>query len=134
MDVFISHVALYGLMYSWYTGLGIPIGLFLLAYAVPKNIIQKYFRQPHFNDGDEELFKLFPFTYYLTLWIAQCTACSWFARRRKMYELRKDSPRYWIVLSWIYWWLVFVPPIAAFTFSLLGMGYFELTGHEVPKV
>lgn len=70
MNVIISDITPYGIMYAVYTILGIPIGLFFMAYLVPKNIITKYFRQSHFNDGDNELFKLFPFTYYLTLWIA----------------------------------------------------------------
>lgn len=134
MDLIMAHLSLYGIMYAFYTCLGIPIGTFLMAYAVPKNIIQKYFRQPYFNDGDDELFKLFPFTYYLTLWIAQCTACNWFAKRRKMYDLRKDSPRYWVILSFIYFWLIVIPPIFAFLLCLLSIGYFQLTGHEVPKI
>ena len=124
----------YGFMYAGYTFLSLPVSTFLLAYAVPKPIIKKYFRQPHFNDGDDYLFNHFPFRYYLTLWIAQLTAIDWFARRRKAYDLRKDSPRYWRVLSWIYIWIIVLPPIIAFFSSVLGMFYFEWTGRPIPKI
>ena len=124
----------YGGLYSISVCLSIPIATFFLAYAVPKHIVKKYFRQPHFNDGDDYLFDHFPFRYYLTLWIAQLTACDWFARRRKAYDLRKDSPRYWRVLSWIYFWLIVVPPIIAFLSAALGLCYFEWTDRPVPKV
>jgi hypothetical protein len=133
-DTFIAYIAIYGFMYATYTFLSVPVATFLLAYAVPKPIIKKYFRQPHFTDGDDHLFNHFPFRYYLTLWIAQLTACDWFARRRKAYDLRKDSPRYWRVLSWIYFWLIVVPPIIAFLSAALGLCYFEWTGRPVPKV
>lgn len=133
-DHFMSFLLIRGAMYAVYTGLLIPISTYFLAYAVPKPIISKYFRQPHFNDGDDQLFDLFPFRYYLTLWIAQLTACEWFAHRRKAYDLRKDSPRYWRVLSWVYWWLIFVPPILAFAMAGLAMMYFELTGRPIPAV
>ncbi|HEX4879620.1 MAG TPA: hypothetical protein VFV39_07235 [Limnobacter sp.] len=134
LDAVMEFVLVYGFLYSIYTGLGVPIGAFLLAYAVPKHIVTKYFRQPHFNDGDDLLFEYFPFRYYLTLWIAQLTACDWFARRRKAYDLRKDSPRYWRVLAWIYFWIILLPPVVAFFLAALGLFYFELTGREVPGV
>lgn len=133
LDLVFSYM-MYGFVYSIYTGLLIPVSTFFLSYAVPKHIISKYFRQPHFNDGDDQLFELFPFRYYLTLWIAQLTACQWFAHRRKAYDLRKDSPRYWRILAWIYWWLIFVPPILGFVSIGLSMMYFELTGRPVPVV
>jgi hypothetical protein len=132
-EYILAVIFVYSLVYAAYTCLSIPVATFLLAYVVPKPIIKKYFRQPHFNDGDDELFELFPFRYYLTLWIAQLTACEWFAYRRKAYDLRKDSPRYWRVLAWIYWWLIFVPPVLAFTLSCLALMYFELTGRPIPK-
>jgi hypothetical protein len=132
LDHLMSFLLVQGAVYAVYTGLLIPVSTFFLSYAVPKHIISKYFRQPHFNDGDDQLFELFPFRYYLTLWIAQLTACQWFAHRRKAYDLRKDSPKYWRVLSWVYWWMIFVPPILAFALAGLGMGYFELTGRPVP--
>lgn len=134
IDYVMSAVWEYTVIYFVYTGLLIPVSTYFLAFLVPKPIVNKYFRQPHFNDGDDQLFELFPFRYYLTLWIAQLTACNWFARRRKAYDLRKDSPRYWLVLSWVYFWLVFIPPIAAFFISLICFAYFELTGHTVPQV
>lgn len=133
-DLITIHVIKYGFMYSVYTCLGIPIGTFLLSYAVPKAIVTKYFRQPYFNDGDDLMFQHFPFRYYLTLWIAQYTACPFFARRRKAYDLRKDSPRYWLVLSWVYFWLIVVPPLMCFLLAGLGIAYFELTGRPIPKV
>lgn len=134
LDRVMDFLFLNGLVYAVYTCLSIPIATFFLSYAVPRHIVTKYFRQPHFNDGDDELFKHFPFRYYLTLWIAQLTACNWFACRRKAYDLRKDSPRHWLVLSWIYFWIVVIPPIAAFFFGLLGFAYFELSGRPVPQV
>lgn len=134
VDIFLSHLGVYCVMYLVYTGLLIPVSTYFLAYMVPKEIVSKYFRQPHFNDGDDQLFELFPFRYYLTLWIAQYTACQWFANRRKAYDLRKDSPRYWIILSWIYFWIIVVPPVLAFVLGIMSMGYFELTGRPVPKV
>lgn len=118
----------YSFIYAVYTFLSIPVATFLMSYAVPKSIVQKYFRQPHFNDGDDQLFELFPFRYYLTLWIAQLTACQWFAHRRKAYGLRKDSPRYWIILSWIYFWLIVVPPATAWILFILCAIYFGVTG------
>ncbi|WP_334119915.1 hypothetical protein [Limnobacter sp.] len=134
LDYFMSAAWEYTVVYFVYTGLLIPVSTYFLAFAVPKAIVSKYFRQPHFNDGDDELFELFPFRYYLTLWIAQLTACKWFAHRRKAYDLRKDSPTYWLVISWVYFWLIFIPPIAAFFLSLICFGYFELTGRPVPQV
>lgn len=134
LDYFISAMWEYTVVYFVYTGLLIPVSTYFLAFAVPKEIVSKYFRQPHFNDGDDQLFELFPFRYYLTLWIAQLTACNWFARRRKAYDLRKDSPTYWLVISWVYFWLIFIPPIAAFLLSLICFAYFELTGRPVPQV
>ncbi|MDP3188176.1 hypothetical protein [Limnobacter sp.] len=133
-DYLVSLISHYGVVYAIYTFLLPPVATFFLSYAVPKHIVTKYFRQPHFNDGDDELFNHFPFRYYLTLWIAQLTACNWFARRRQAYDLRKDSPRYWLVLSWISFWLIVIPPITAFLLGLLGLGYFELTGRPVPQV
>lgn len=126
MNEFIAEVSSLCVMYLFYTGLAIPIGMFLMSYAVPEPIIKKYFRSPYFNDGDDQLFELFPFRYYLTLWIAQYTASNWFASRRKMYDLRKDSPRYWLLLSWIFFWLIVVPPISAFFISAIGFGYLAL--------
>lgn len=134
MDIAMALSLKYGFMYGVYTCLSLPISTFLLAYAVPKHIVKKYFRQPHFNDGDDLLFEHFPFRYYLTLWIAQLTACDWFARRRKAYDLRKDSPRYWRVLAWIYFWLIVLPFCTAVFLSVLGMVYFEWTGRPVPKI
>lgn len=134
VDHLMDFFFLNGLVYAVYTCLSLPVATFLLSYAVPRPIVQKYFRQPHFNDGDDQLFELFPFRYYLTLWIAQLTACNWFAHRRKAYDLRKDSPLYWLVLSWIYFWLIVIPPIAAFLLGLLGFAYFELSGRPVPQV
>lgn len=134
IDQTMATLLLYSGMYVAYTFLSVPIGTFLLSYAVPKHIVTKYFRQPHFNDGDDLMFEHFPFRYYLTLWIAQYTACPFFARRRKAYDLRKDSPRYWVVLSWVYFWLIVIPPISAFILALACMGYFELVGRPIPKV
>jgi hypothetical protein len=134
LDSIMDFFFFYGFLYAVYTCLSLPISTFFLAYAVPKPIIKKYFRQPHFNDGDDYLFDHFPFRYYLTLWIAQLTACDWFARRRKAYDLRKDSPRYWRVLSWIYFWLIVLPPVVAISLCIIGFSYFELTGRPVPKV
>lgn len=121
-------------IYAAYTCLSLPVATFLLSYAVPKKIVSKYFRQPHFNDGDDQLFDVFPFRYYLTLWIAQLTAWQWFAHRRKAYELRKDSPTYWRILSWIYIWIIVLPPTTAFFLAVVGFSYFELTGRPVPQV
>ena len=45
-----------------------------------------------FDRNAHMLFNHFPFRDYLTLWIAQLTAIEWLARRRKAYDLRKDSP------------------------------------------
>lgn len=134
LDFFMSAMWEYSVVYFVYTGLLIPVSTYFLGFAVPQAIVSKYFRQPHFNDGDDELFNHFPFRYYLTLWIAQLTACNWFARRRKAYDLRKDSPIYWLVISWVYFWLIFIPPIAAFLLSLICFAYFELSGRPVPQV
>lgn len=134
IDYLIAIIFVNGLIYSAYTILSVPVATFLLSYAVPKSIVTKYFRKPHFNDGDDALFNVFPFRYYLTLWIAQLTACDWFAKRRKAYDLRKDSPRYWRVLSWIYFWLIVVPPIFAFILGLLGFAFFEISGRTIPKI
>lgn len=126
MDDFMSAVLGYSFAYMVYTILLVPICTFLLAYAVPANLIEKYFRQPYFHDGDDELFQVFPFRYYLTLWIAQYTASPWFARRRKMYAIRQDSPRSWIVLSWCYFWLVVVPPVVACLLCISSALYFAM--------
>lgn len=133
-DLFLAYVAQYGFVYAVYTCLSIPVATFFLAHAVPKHIATKYFRQPHFNDGDDLLFEHFPFRYYLTLWIAQLTACDWFARRRKAYDLRKDIPLYWRVLAWIYFWLIVLPPIIAFFSGVIAMYYFEWTGRPEPNI
>jgi hypothetical protein len=133
-DLLLSYASHYGFIYAIYTCLSVPVATFFLAYAVPKTIIKKYFRSPYFHDGDDELFNHFPFRYYLTLWIAQYTASNWFAGRRKLYDLRKDSPKYWRVLSWVYFWLIVLPPMVAMSLCILGFSYFELTGRPVPKV
>jgi hypothetical protein len=133
-DLLLSYASHYGFIYAIYTCLSVPVATFFLAYAVPKPIIKKYFRSPYFHDGDDELFNHFPFRYYLTLWIAQYTASNWFAGRRKLYDLRKDSPKYWRVLSWVYFWLIVLPPMVAMSLCILGFSYFELTGRPVPKV
>lgn len=86
----------------------------LLSYMVPKVIIDKYLRSPWFHDGDAERFNHFPFRYYLTLWLAQYTASRWFANRRKIQTIRQDSPRYWVVLSFVYFWGTIMVPVAAF--------------------
>lgn len=116
----------YSFIYLLYTILLIPISTFFLAYAVPKSLIEKYFRQPYFQDGDNELFAIFPFRYYLTLWIAQYTASKWFARKRKMYSIRQDAPKSWIVLSWCYFWLIVVPPVVACLLFFLTALYFQI--------
>lgn len=131
-DDLMREVFHYSFVYAIYTCLSVPISTFLLSYAVPKQIVKKYFREPYFNEGDDEMFEHFPFRYYLTIWIAQYTASNWFARRRKLYDLRKDSPTYWRILAWVYFWIILIPFILAVFLSILGMCYFELTDRAVP--
>ena len=116
----------YSFVYLVYAILLVPVATFFLAYAVPATLIKKYFRQPYFHDGDDELFEVFPFRYYLTLWIAQYTASPWFANRRKIYTIRQDSPRSWVILSWCYFWLIVVPPVMAFVLCITSALYFQL--------
>lgn len=134
IDYLINLISVYGIIYAIYAAPCLIVGTVIMSYLVPKHIVSKYFRQPHFNDGDDLLFEHFPFRYYLTLAIAQLTAFEFFARRRKAYELRLDSPRYWVLLSKFYMWFIVFIPIAGIILSLLGLAYFELTGRPIPKV
>lgn len=129
MDFFLT----YGFVYAVYATPLLIVGTVMMSFLVPKHIVKKYFRAPHFHDGDDELFKHFPFRYHLTLAIAQLTAVEFFANRRKAFDLRKDSPLYWVILSKFYFWFIVVLPILAFLSSVIGLGYFELTGRPVPN-
>lgn len=42
-------------IHSIYGAIVLAVSTYLLAYAVPPRIVTKYFRQPHFNDGDDQL-------------------------------------------------------------------------------
>lgn len=85
------------------------ISTFVLAYFVPKELVKKYFKYPHFVDGDDLRFEHYPFRYLLTGALCLVTAIPSFARRKQAPDIQKDSPRYWIVLSYLYTWLVMFP-------------------------
>lgn len=131
IDEILGKIMVVCAIHSIYGAIALAVSTYLLAYAVPPHIVTKYFRQPHFNDGDDQLFEHFPFRYYLTLWIAQFTAWDWFARRRKAYDLRKDSPKYWRVLSWIYIWIIVIPPIVSFLIAGLILIYLNHSSSEI---
>jgi hypothetical protein len=109
-----------------YSTLLIPLSLIFLAKAIPDFLRLKYFRRPYFNDGDDQLFALFPFRYVLTFWLAQMTAWKWFANRRGAKDLWSDSPTQWRVMSVIYIWGVVVPVVTAFFTGVICLFYLSI--------
>ncbi|NJM32726.1 MAG: hypothetical protein HC848_07595 [Limnobacter sp.] len=102
------------------------VGGVVVSYFVPEAMRSKYLKAPWFQDGDDEMFKTYPFRWYLTLWLSAYTASRWMARRRCIETLRQDSPRHWFVIASVYYWLLFWPPILAFALAAASAGLLEL--------
>lgn len=125
LDYVMSAIGKYSFIYFFYTLFLIPIFAFLLSFIRPENLIKKYIRHPYLDYEYDKGFDFYPLRYHTTLWLVAHTAYNGFAKRRRIHTMtvREDSPKYWLILSWIYFWLIIIPTTLSFFITLFCLAY-----------
>jgi hypothetical protein len=108
-----------------FLGLGyiivMPICLLIIRFLTPQNLLDRYFKEPHFLFWETVAFTAFPGSFTRTIIFLTICAFPNMGRKRKMTDIRNYAPKWYITVS--KWMLFFIVGIFLFDMLLLiGLG------------
>ena len=86
----------------------IPISWLIVSYTIPKKLLERYFKAPHFGPGELVLMSQFPGSLLRgTIFVASCIMPSK-GQRRKMTDVPDHAPKWFIIGAHLFFYGVFV--------------------------
>ena len=86
----------------------IPISWLIISYIIPKNLLERYFKTPHFGPGELVLMAQFPGSLLRgTIFVASCIMPSK-GQRRKMTDVPDHAPKWFIIGAHLFFYGVLV--------------------------
>jgi len=86
----------------------IPISWLIISYTIPKKLLERYFKAPHFGPGELVLMAQFPGSLLRgTIFVASCIMPSK-GQRRKMTDVPDHAPKWFIVGAHLFFYGVLV--------------------------
>jgi hypothetical protein len=100
--------------------------IFIMHFLMPKKVLETYFKEPHFNAGEIEMFTGFPFAYMRTAMFMRALAFPASGKRRGVEKAYQLAPVWYCKVS-KYFLYFFVPNLVLFFSSgLVGYIHFEV--------
>ena len=86
----------------------IPISWLIVSYTIPKKLLERYFKAPHFGPGELVLMSQFPGSLLRgTIFVASCIMPSK-GQRRKMTDVPDHAPKWFIIGAHLFFYGVLV--------------------------
>ena len=86
----------------------IPISWFIISYIIPKSILKRYFKAPHFGSGELVLMAQFPGSLARgSIFVASCIMPSK-GQRRQMTDVPDHAPKWYRVAAYIMFYVIFL--------------------------
>jgi hypothetical protein len=97
----------------------------ILHFFVPKALVEKYFRPPHFGEFERHLFTGIPYAPMRTIMFMWVIVYPRVGRKRKLTEMYKDVPRWFRIASKIGIYGVYIAGVGSMVvLALLGIMVF----------
>ena len=86
----------------------IPISWLIISYIIPKNLLERYFKIPHFGPGELVLMAQFPGSLARgSIFVASCIMPSK-GQRRQMTDVPDHAPKWYRVAAYIMFYVIFL--------------------------
>lgn len=96
-----------------------PPAWLLMRVITPKNLVEKYFKPPHFNGGELIMMRHFPGSLFRTMILMGASVWPKLAKKRELMSLEHDAPEWYKRCSKVFIIATFVH---GFSFILLLIG------------
>jgi len=98
-----------------------PLFFLIMALLMPRNVVERYFREPHFSRSEQAVYTAVPFSFMRVVSMAWLIAFPRFGRKRKMTDVHQYCPNWYVRLSRIFFYWCFGHG-GAWLLLLLGLG------------
>ena len=86
----------------------IPISWLIVSYTIPKKLLERYFKAPHFGSGELVLMAQFPGSLARgSIFVASCIMPSK-GQRRQMTDVPDHAPKWYRVAAYIMFYVIFL--------------------------
>ena len=108
MQITMHHATIFLIWLSVVNVLLIPFSWLIVSYTIPKKLLERYFKAPHFGPGELVLMSQFPGSLLRgTIFVASCIMPSK-GQRRKMTDVPDHAPKWFIIGAHLFFYGVFV--------------------------
>ncbi len=103
-----------------------PIFTLVIHWGTPSSLLREYFREPYFNKNELILLKDLPLAFYRTMAFSRAIVFPSSMKKRRMQEVRKDAPRWYVNLNvaYVYWFILHSSLVVFLLVGLSGYLYF----------
>ena len=86
----------------------VPISWLIISYIIPKKLLERYFKAPHFGSSELVLMAQFPGSLLRgTIFVASCIMPSK-GQRRQMIDVPAHAPKWYRVIAYIMFYVIFL--------------------------
>ena len=86
----------------------LPISSLIISYIIPKKLLERYFKTPHFGSGELVLMAQFPGSLARgSIFVASCIIPKK-GQRRQMIDVPDHAPKWYRVAAYIFFYVIFL--------------------------
>jgi hypothetical protein len=89
---------LFGVLAGAFWLIAIPYAL-IIHFLMPRTILDKYFKSPHFREGEIAFFSGIPFALMRTVMLVGVMVFPGLGKKRKLTELHLETPRWYLIAA-----------------------------------